>query len=792
MRSRLQLVSLEGREVPSVSLAAIPNQELPTNVPLYLPVTVSNTPSGPVTTTVTSSNPNATAEVVQGGRSVVFTVSGTDASNTPFTGTMTLRLFEDAAPLATAQIVNLVSDGFYVGKLFHRVVPNFVIQGGSPNGDGVGGSPRPDFSDEFNRAYTFASNGLLAEANSGDDTNNSQFFVTDLGLPLAGRPQNLNFNHTIFGILTAGFDTYAKIRNTPLNGERPTNPVTITAAAIVTDTANAVVKVTPKPGFAAADSTTLVVTANDGSPTPAVSTAVLTGTANVVNNRPFLGPLVNRTSVAGASVSFSLPSTDTEGDSLTFKVLDAGFAGAPANVTVSLNPATGITTLTPAAGFYGTISLKAGVRDNVDRSPRRSGLESPDNFDTQLFTLTVVAKVTLTVDVVNPAPGENVTLTAAASGPTDLAGSVVFLNGVTILSTVPVTAGSASFTTSFPTAGQQSLTARFTPTNTAVGNGTSDPVVVTVLAPVPPVTPPVIPPVTPPVTPPVVPPVTPPVTPPTTPPVTPPVAPSPLVAVGAEPGTTPIVKVLNADGTVKFQFFAYEPTFTGGVRTAVADVTGDGVADIVTVPGDGGSGLIKVFSGADGSLLKSLQVFEPTFRGGLTLAVGDLAGTGTSQVVVGAGFGGGPRVSVWDAKANVIAQNYFAHDPSRRGGVEVAVTDLEVGGKLQVLTGAADGTPEVGVFNGNTAAKLALFPTGDSSVRVAAQAQANEAPSLRAMMASTPAADAIPTEGVRVRGGALLPGTGLRGVAATYFTSSDPGTERLIDLAPYLKASDLA
>ncbi len=782
LRSKLRLDTLEGREVPSVTLAAIPDQELPANAPLYLPVTVSNTPGGPVTTTVTSSNPSATAEVIQGGRSVVFTVSGTEAGGAPFTGTLTLRLFEDAAPLATAQIVNLVGDGFYVGKLIHRVVPNFVIQGGSPTGNGVGGSPRPDFIDEFNSAFTFASNGLLAEANQGDDTNNSQFFITDLGLPLAGRPQSLNFNHTIFGILTAGFDTYTKIRNTPLNGERPISPVTITAAAVVTDTANAVIKVTPRLGFAAADTTTLTVTANDGSPSPAVATAVLTGRANAVNNRPFLGPIANPTSVGGAPVSFTLTATDTEGDSLTYKVLDAAFAGDPAGVSVTVNAATGVTTLTPAAGFFGTISLKAGVRDNVDRTG--AGLDAASNFDTQLFTLTVAPRVSLTASSISPMTGDKVTFTATASGPQNLSGSIDFLSGAAVLGTVPTADGVGAFTTSFPTAGPRSVTARFTPAVAGTPTGVSDPVAVTVTSL------PTVPPVVPPVTPPVVPPVTPPVVPPVTPPVTPPAA-TPLNVVGADVGVAPIVKVLNADGSVRFQFFAYEPTFTGGVLTAVADVTGDGVPDIVAVPRSGGGSIVKVFSSADGTLLKSIQVFEPTYRGGLSLAVGDLTGRGAAQVVVGAGFGGGPRISVWDVPSGAIVQNFFAHDSARRGGVEVALSDLTVGGKLQILTGAADGTPEVGVYRGATAARLALVPTGDTSVRQAAR-QAEQPASLRAMMASTPPANPVVTEGVRVSGGAPLPGSTLRRVAATYFTSASAGTERLIDLTPLVNPSDLS
>ena len=135
---------------------------------------------------------------------------------------------------------------------------------------------------------------------------------------------------------------------------------------------------------------------------------------------------------------------------------------------------------------------------------------------------------------------------------------------------------------------------------------------------------------------------------------------------------------------------------------------------------------------------------------------------------------------------NKIVQDFFAHDPARRGGVNVTLSDLKVDGKLQILTGAADGVPEVGIYSGTTGATIAIFPTGDTSLRQAAQAQVNQPASLRAMMATSPPVPIVPDEGVRVSGGQLLPGTGLRGVAATYFTSTVPGTEKLIDLAPFV------
>src|SRR6185369_17505590 len=114
--------------------------------------------------------------------------------------------------------------GFYNGLTFHRVIQDFVAQGGDPTGTGSGGSGTT-LPDEFASDLTFTSNGLLAMANAGDDTGDSQFFITDVDETLAQLPQHLNFQHTIFGILTSGFDTFRKLIGTPANQQTgaPTN-----------------------------------------------------------------------------------------------------------------------------------------------------------------------------------------------------------------------------------------------------------------------------------------------------------------------------------------------------------------------------------------------------------------------------------------------------------------------------------------------------------------------------------------------------------------------------------------
>src|SRR3989338_2791401 len=117
-------------------------------------------------------------------------------------GNITIKLLDEEAPLAVSNFVYLVEAGFYNGLTFHRVVPNFVIQGGDPDGDGTGG-PGYKFSDEpVSREYK---RGIMAMANAGANTNGSQFFIV-----LKDQP-TLPKNYTIFGEVIDGMDIVDKI-----------------------------------------------------------------------------------------------------------------------------------------------------------------------------------------------------------------------------------------------------------------------------------------------------------------------------------------------------------------------------------------------------------------------------------------------------------------------------------------------------------------------------------------------------------------------------------------------------
>jgi len=135
-------------------------------------------------------------------------------------GSIEIELFPDEAPKTVANFTKLAGEGFYDGLVFHRVIPDFMIQGGCPEGIGTGG-PGYKFEDEFNDHKVVK--GALAMANSGPNTNGSQFFiVTAVATPW------LDGKHTVFGQVTAGQDVVDRISHVDRDGrDRPTTPVTI-------------------------------------------------------------------------------------------------------------------------------------------------------------------------------------------------------------------------------------------------------------------------------------------------------------------------------------------------------------------------------------------------------------------------------------------------------------------------------------------------------------------------------------------------------------------------------------
>jgi len=123
-------------------------------------------------------------------------------------GDVTLELWGDKAPKTVENFVGLVKKGYYDGLIFHRVIKNFMIQGGDPTGTGMGGESLwgGKFEDEFFPGLTFDRGGLIAMANAGPNTNGSQFFITTVATYW------LNGHHTIFGKVIEGYDVVKKNR----------------------------------------------------------------------------------------------------------------------------------------------------------------------------------------------------------------------------------------------------------------------------------------------------------------------------------------------------------------------------------------------------------------------------------------------------------------------------------------------------------------------------------------------------------------------------------------------------
>ena len=120
-------------------------------------------------------------------------------------GTIRIQLHDDKAPKTVANFAKLAGQGFYNGLKFHRVIPNFMIQGGCPQGTGTGG-PGYKFADEFHRDLKHDGPGVLSMANSGPNTNGSQFFVTHVATPW------LDGKHSVFGRVLEGQDVVNAIR----------------------------------------------------------------------------------------------------------------------------------------------------------------------------------------------------------------------------------------------------------------------------------------------------------------------------------------------------------------------------------------------------------------------------------------------------------------------------------------------------------------------------------------------------------------------------------------------------
>ncbi|HVK09358.1 MAG TPA: hypothetical protein VM597_11330 [Gemmataceae bacterium] len=202
---------------------------------------------------------------------------------------------------------------------------------------------------------------------------------------------------------------------------------------------------------------------------------------------------------------------------------------------------------------------------------------------------------------------------------------------------------------------------------------------------------------------------------------------TPDIAVAAASNGGPRVAIYDgSDGKVVQDFFVYEPSFNGGVSLAIGDINDDGANDLITGAGRSGGPRVVVIDVATGNTIRDFFAFEDSFRGGVNVGSGDVNGDGSDDILVGTGVGGAPRVTAFsgDDTGNPLL-NFFAFDSKFRDGVNVSTVDLNGDGTDDIITGAGTGgAPHVRVISGVDGAELENFfafdPNGRGGARVAA------------------------------------------------------------------------
>jgi fibronectin-binding autotransporter adhesin len=194
------------------------------------------------------------------------------------------------------------------------------------------------------------------------------------------------------------------------------------------------------------------------------------------------------------------------------------------------------------------------------------------------------------------------------------------------------------------------------------------------------------------------------------------------VITGAGDGGGTNVKVFSGSSTLQLASFSAYPGFNGAVRVAAGDVNGDGFADIVTGPSAGAGPNVKVFDGKTGVLLKSYFAYDPSFAGGIFVAAGDLNGDGKADIVTGSGSGGTSNVKVFSGADDTLLHSFLAYSGST-DEVRVAVGDVNGDGQNDIVTGIGGGSSLVKVFDGASISQLNSFlayPGSTDGVYVAA------------------------------------------------------------------------
>ncbi len=146
------------------------------------------------------------------------------------------------------------------------------------------------------------------------------------------------------------------------------------------------------------------------------------------------------------------------------------------------------------------------------------------------------------------------------------------------------------------------------------------------------------------------------------------------------------MRVFRPNGTLTaLPFFPFGPNYRGGVNVAVGDLNGDGFSEIVVGAGPGGGPQVRIFSGEGRLLSGGFFAYDPRFRGGVRVAVGDTNGDGNAEIITGPGPGGGPQIRIFNDKGRALSPGFFAFDRAARSGAIPIVTDVDGDGRNEIL-----------------------------------------------------------------------------------------------------------
>ncbi|MGA7702676.1 MAG: peptidylprolyl isomerase [Thermoguttaceae bacterium] len=415
---RCRFEALESRQLLSITLPALSNVTLPAGTTMYVPL--SGTAAGQTLSyAVTASDYSQVTPVIMpaSNKTLEFDV---DVNGT--TETMDFQLFDNLAPATTAAIEALVNSGFYNGLQIYRNATTggvtFCLQGGNDPPSGPIKTDAADMAEEFSPNLEYTAPGMLGMARSDPGTSSSEFFIT------GEATRSLDFNYTIFGMQTSGFDvfnTIAAMPNDPSsqNGEYLLNPVTITSASIITTSQTGMLQISAPAGVTGTVQVT--VTASDGTDTPVTQSFTVTTAADDPSNpaNPFSAVIPATPSALsfvpanGGSSTATTSNNSSSSSALQFLVsgvtsgdvveilCDGNVIGQATATDTSVTVTTdGVTTLSDGAHSFTAIQIAESQTVSVNESTSAGGTTAlSKTADVPSFNS---AAVQVTVDTTAP------------------------------------------------------------------------------------------------------------------------------------------------------------------------------------------------------------------------------------------------------------------------------------------------------------------------------------------------------------------------------------------------------